>query len=199
MVNTDDRVRVRDVPDHLASRQAVWFFPSDYAGFWRRLAAESADLVVMAGVLLAAALVVTVVLPAERSDERLLAVLLTTWLACLFGYFVVLKRSRVGTVGYWMARIRIIDAQGRRPGLAPLTLRLGFAIFGPFNVLFDALWIPSDRCKQALRDKFAHTYVVKAGAEPAGVGRIIFRNCTIMGMIFVFQEISPVSVGSGER
>jgi hypothetical protein len=52
------------------------------------------------------------------------------------------------------------------------------------------LSIPSDRRKQSQRDKFAHTYVVRANAPPAGPARIVFRNYYIMGMSFVFQDIS---------
>lgn len=199
MVNTHDRVRVRDAADSLVSRQAVWYFPSDYAGPWRRLVAELVDLVVMTAVLLIAALAVTVALPPERSDAHLLATLLVSWLTCLVGYFVVLKRTRVGTVGYWMARIRIVDPQGRRPGLVPLLLRLGFVVLGPLNIVLDALWIPSDRCRQTLRDKLAHTYVVKAGAAPAGPGRIVRRTYSVMGATFVVEEVVPLSVGRGDR
>ena len=98
-----------------------------------------------------------------------------------------------------MAGVRIVDSLGRRPGLSALTLRLSFGLIGPLNVILDALWIPFDRHKQALRDKFANTYVVKATAEPAGPARIVFRTYDVMGMSFVFQDVEPVAMGGPGR
>jgi RDD family len=137
--------------------------------------------------------------PSEGSGDASLAVLVLCWAVLVYGYFVVLKHSRFSPVGYRLARARIVDSYGRPPGLGALTLRLSFGLLGPFNVFLDMLWIPSDRHKQALRDKFAHTYVVKASAEPAGPARVVFRTYYIMGMSFVFQEVEPVSMGSGQR
>ena len=73
-----------------------------------------------------------------------------------------------------------------------MTLRLLFAVLGPFNIVLDLLWIPSDPYKQSLRDKVAHTYVVKASAPPAGPARVVYRNYYMMGMSFVFQEIESL-------
>ena len=191
-------------------RPAVWFFPSDYAGFWRRLAIALADSAVIAGsyvtfadvtavVLLVATTTVVLLDPAEELSDALLAWLIPGWLLLIYGYFVVLKCSRFTTVGYRLAGVRIVDSLGRRPGLSALTLRLSFGLIGPLNVILDALWIPFDRHKQALRDKFANTYVVKATAEPAGPARIVFRTYDVMGMSFVFQDVEPVAMGGPGR
>ena len=187
----------RRAGDRLSSLQAVWFFPSDYVGFWRRLAVELVDSVVIVVVLLVVTATVVLLDPGEDLSDTTLAVLVSCWAVFIYGYFVVLKRSRVNTVGYRLARVRIVDAYGRPPGLGALTLRLSFGLLGPFNVVLDMLWIPFDRHKQALRDKLAHTYVVKANAEPAGPARVVFRTYYIMGMSFVFQDVEPVAVGSG--
>jgi len=180
-------------------RPAVWFFPSDYAGFWRRLAIALADSAVIAVVLLVATTTVVLLDPAEELSDALLAWLIPGWLLLIYGYFVVLKCSRFTTVGYRLAGVRIVDSLGRRPGLSALTLRLSFGLIGPLNVILDALWIPFDRHKQALRDKFANTYVVKATAEPAGPARIVFRTYDVMGMSFVFQDVEPVAMGGPGR
>ena len=187
------------VGERPSSLPAVWFFPSDYVGFWRRLAVELVDSVVIVVVLVAVTATVVLLDPAEELSDATAAVLISCWAAFIYGYFVVLKHSRFGTVGYRLARVRIVDACGRPPGLGALTLRLSFGLLGPFNVILDMLWIPSDRHKQALRDKFAHTYVIKANAEPAGPARVVFRTHYIMGMSFVFQDVEPVSVGSARH
>ena len=168
-------------------------------GLWRRLAIELVDSVVIVAVLLVITATVVLLDPGEDLSDATLAVLISCWAVFICGYFVVLKRSRFATVGYRLARVRIVDACGRPPGLGALTLRLSFGLLGPFNVVLDMLWIPFDRHKQALRDKLAHTYVVKANAEPAGPARVVVRTYSILGMSFVFQDVEPVSVGSGAR
>lgn len=198
-VNAKGGAHMRRAGDRSSSLQAVWFFPSDYVGFWRRLVVELVDGVVIVVALLAVTATVVLLDPAEELNDATLAVLVSCWAACIYGYFVVLKRFRVNTVGYRLARVRIVDPYGRPPGLGALTLRLSFGLLGPLNVILDMLWIPSNRHKQALRDKFAHTYVVKANAEPAGPARVVLRNYYIMGMSFVFQDVEPVAVGSGGR
>ncbi len=190
---------MRRVGERSSSLQAVWFFPSDYVRLWRRLVVELVDSVVIVVVLLGVTATVVLLDPAEELSDATVAVLISCWAVFIYGYFVVLKRSRFGTVGYRLVRVRIVDAYGRPPGLGALTLRLSFGLLGPFNVLLDTLWIPFDRHKQALRDKLAHTYVVKANAEPAGPARVVFRTYSIVGMSFVFQDVEPVAVGTGGR
>jgi uncharacterized RDD family membrane protein YckC len=189
--------RVRSAPNRSNALPAVWYFPSDYAGFWRRLGIELADATMIVVLLLVVTVSVALLDPmGEWNDSYLFA----GWAALVWGYFVLLKRIRVGTVGYRLAGVHIVDAYGRPPGLGALTLRLAFGLLGPVNFLLDVLWIPSDRHKQSLRDKFAHTYVVKTGAQPAGPARVVHRTYYVMGMAFVFQDVEAVSVGgSGGR
>ena len=110
-----------------------------------------------------------------------------------YTYFVIVKHSRFCTLGYRLGRVRIVDVRGELPSWGALSLRLLFAVFGPINFVIDMLWIPSDPCKQSLRDKLTHTYVVKAGARAAGPARLVYRNYYLLGMAFVFREIEPVT------
>ena len=106
-----------------------------------------------------------------------------------FGYFVLLKRSRFRTLGYRLLRARIVNLQGSRPSIYALTIRLLFAVLGPLNFLLDLMWIPGDRYRQALRDKFAHTYVIRDRAEPVARGGIIYTSYHVLGMAFIFPEV----------
>jgi uncharacterized RDD family membrane protein YckC len=191
-MTTARSTRVRAVPERLNTLPAVWFFPSDYAGFWRRLGIELADAAVIVMLLLSVTVTVALMDPVGDWNDTYLFL---GWAALVWAYFVLLKRTPVGTVGYRLAGVRIVDAYGRTPGLGALTLRLAFGILGPINIILDLLWIPSDRHKQSLRDKFAHTYVVKAGAQPAGPARVVLRTYYIMGMAFEFRDVEAVSVG----
>jgi hypothetical protein len=68
--------------------------------------------------------------------------------------------------------------------------RLAFAFLGPLNWLVDLTWLSNDDHRQALRDKYAHTYVIKVSAEPAGTGKVIFRYYEILGYNFLFREVA---------
>jgi hypothetical protein len=61
----------------------------------------------------------------------------------------------------------------------------------PFNILIDLLWIGNDARRQALRDKFAGTYVIRRGAEPIARGPIRYEYYTILGNNFIFAEVRP--------
>jgi uncharacterized RDD family membrane protein YckC len=117
-----------------------------------------------------------------------LNLLLATWCALFFSYFVLLKRSRFGTLGYRLGRVRIVGLDGHPPSIGALTFRLTFVMLGPINYL-DSIWLASDRHRQSLRDKLAHTYVIRRNAEPAGTGRIVYAAYEICGYNFIFCEV----------
>jgi uncharacterized RDD family membrane protein YckC len=79
---------------------------------------------------------------------------------------------------------------GRVPGYWPLFLRLLFAMLGPLNWAIDLIWLTNDSNRQALRDKFAGTYVVKAKAQIAGEGRVVSRYYQICGTNWWFREVA---------
>jgi uncharacterized RDD family membrane protein YckC len=168
-------------PEH-----GVTYQPSDYIGVWRRVAIDLVDVFVAFAISLAATIVLSLII---SNDDRLLLATLVAWVAVWFGYFVLLKRSSFRTLGYILGRARIVNLQGTTPSIASLFLRLLFAMLGPLNFLFDLFWIPSDPCRQALRDKFAHTYVIRRFASPSGTGRIGYIPYTILGGSFIFQEV----------
>ena len=169
----------------------VYFAREDYAGFWRRLAVEVVDILVALGLLVALAFLFTVTPHRGRVSVELVFL---AWGVVTFWYFVILKHLGWRTAGYHLGGVRIVDACGQVPGFTSLSLRLLFGVMGPFNVLVDMLWIPSDPWRQSLRDKLAHTYVVKANAKPAGPGRLVYRNYHMLGSTFIFQEIQPGKV-----
>jgi uncharacterized RDD family membrane protein YckC len=159
----------------------IYFRREDYASFWLRLLIDLIDGVTVLVFCGAAFLVLCLFLPGK--------LVLLVCAGILFCYFVLLKRSSGGTLGYRVAGVRIVGLDGRSAGLFPLTLRLMFMVLGPVNYLLDLAWLASDARRQTLRDKFARTYVVKKRAEPAGSGRLIYRYYLILGYNFLFREI----------
>jgi hypothetical protein len=123
------------------------------------------------------------------SFENVRALVLPGWAAIAFGYFVVLKRSKGGTLGYRIAGVKIVGLDGRPASWSALTLRLLFAVFGPLNWL-DLIWLAGDPHRQTLRDKLAQTYVVKKKAEPLGTGPVFFQFYEINCYNFIFREVA---------
>lgn len=172
-----------------AKPQGVYYRTEDYAGVGRRLLIDFIDFPVVLLLSFAA------LDAAARVESGGLALLLL--MAIWFGYFVLLKRSRFGTLGYRIMGARIVSLRGERPGIASLVARLIFVIGGPLNFVFDALWVPGDRNRQALRDKFAGTYVIRKQASPAGTGAIAHRVYMFSGMTFIFREVKREAERAG--
>jgi uncharacterized RDD family membrane protein YckC len=115
-----------------------------------------------------------------------------TWLALSLLYLVVCKRTRVRTLGYRLARVRLIDIRGGSPRSLRVTFRLLLALMGGYTSslgLVDFLWITGDDHKQALRDKLAQTYVIKVGAQPAGRGPIVYDVYHVLAWTLYLPEV----------
>ena len=167
----------------------VFYKPEDYAGVFRRLFIDGVDAFVIIVLTVLLALFLQMVWQHDPSGDLVFFVLMV---ALWFTYFVILKRSKVRTIGYLVGGTRIVSLQGERPTVLSLVIRLMFVVVGPVNFLVDLLWIPSDPCRQALRDKFAHTYVIRKSAQPLGTGQIVYRTYTLFGGTMLFQEVQQI-------
>jgi RDD family len=172
-------------PDRTAM-QGAHYRPEDYLGVFRRLLIDIVDLPI--AVLLSMLLVAALLAVAPRLED-VDGIGLLVWATVWFGYFVLLKRSTFRTVGYVVARAQIVNLKGERPSVGSLIARLLFALAGPLNFVLDIMWLTGDSNRQALRDKFAGTYVVRRGARPAGTGPVVLRNYMFWGMTFLFREV----------
>jgi uncharacterized RDD family membrane protein YckC len=164
---------------------APYFRREDYAGFWRRLLVDLVDGFVVSGICTAATFALWGVFP---SDRMALNASLALWIIVAFLYFVVLKRSPIGTLGYRAAGVRIIGLDGLPARPLALTLRLAYTVLGPLSPL-DLVWLVGDPHRQALRDKFTETYVVKRKAQPIGTGTVVYRYYEIWCYNFIIREI----------
>jgi uncharacterized RDD family membrane protein YckC len=163
----------------------VYYRREDYASFWRRLAVDAIDLVAGGALAFLLTAGLWTVFPSLSAANGFMA----GAAVAAFGYFVVLKRSRFRTLGCRLCGVRIVGLDGRTPGWGSLIYRLAFALVGPLNWVVDLMWLSGDVHRQALRDKYAHTYVIKASAEPAGTGKVGFHYYEICGYNFLFREV----------
>jgi uncharacterized RDD family membrane protein YckC len=170
----------------MKAANGVYFRREDYAPFWLRVLVDVIDLLVFLALCVAFAIPIVAISPANRTTFNLL---LTTFAAVAFSYFVLLKRSSYRTLGYRLARLKIVGIDGQPPSYPALILRTMFGFLGPLNWLLDLAWISNDTNRQSLRDKFTDTYVVKMAAQAAGHGRIVVRHYHILSYNFMFREV----------
>ncbi len=70
-----------------------------------------------------------------------------------------------------------------------MILRVLLLTLGPFELLFDIIWLTSEATRQTLRDKFIGTYVVNRNAAPIGKARLQNVTLGVMGWNLMYQEI----------
>jgi len=75
-------------------------------------------------------------------------------------YLTVLKRSRIGTIGYGVMRVKIITADGKRPSMLRMATRMITILLFPEVIIFDLHGYDRTGSHQALSDRIAGTYLV---------------------------------------
>jgi len=167
--------------------EGVEFAPGDHAGLGRRLLASAVDGVVL--FVLWVVLFNVWLLLAETPGFNG-ATLGPAGMLAGFLYLGPLKRSRKGTLGYRLAGVRIVSLQGGRPSLLAMALRSGLYLIGNFAAV-DFLWFLMVKRRQKLSDQIVGTYVVRAGAEPVGRGRVVAAYYAGLGYFLRMREVVP--------
>lgn len=167
----------------------VYFKSEDYIGLGKRLVILVVDLSVVAASIVSSLLmgVIASLFFGDVEPLYVLACLIWIWL-----YLTAIKASPTRTLGYRAVGAKIITLRGEQPSIFRMTLRSSLWILGPFNLLYDLLWTTVDDESQTLRDRFAGTYVVKAGAEPIGKGEIHIARYTVLGYNFAYEHVSHI-------
>jgi uncharacterized RDD family membrane protein YckC len=174
----------------------VYFFAEDYANLPRRMAILAIDFCIL--LVIFVFLVMFSVLANAFAEES--GIRLSGWpfvimfVATCWSYLAVLEGTSVGTLGFLVTGVKIVDLHGRRPSVLRMTFRLLLWALGPFNFVYDLVWLAGDAHKQSLRDKIAGTFVVRYEAIPAGQAPIKLARLMFMGWTFTFYEVKkPVS------
>ena len=169
----------------MTNSNGVYFKQEDYASFSRRVFIALVDILVLCAASFAFAILIDALLTPTVATGNLI---LSGIALIVFGYLALLKRSKIRTLGYRLAGVRIVGFDGEIASLSSLCLRVAFLPLGPNNWVFDLIWSSAPH-RQALRDKFAHTYVVKSGARPIGTGAILFNYYDVFCYNFLIQEV----------
>ncbi|MFQ5412032.1 MAG: RDD family protein [Phycisphaerae bacterium] len=191
----------------------VCFALDDYASIPRRLIAFFIDLFVIVLILyIIYAVMAFVVLPKgvyamPRSPEKTQVInthmrahirtLGLTWLGLICAYHILIRATGGGTVGYRLARIRLVDLTGRVPTLKTLLRR--FLVAVPGCLLFGVTYLNCRRSprRQAGHDQWCGTWLVRKRAESAGPGLPVFQTRLIGTFLLTFPDVEPVSEEAG--
>ncbi|HEY88006.1 MAG TPA: hypothetical protein G4O06_08310 [Dehalococcoidia bacterium] len=125
-------------------------------GFWIRFAASIIDYVAIA--------VIFFVLTPFAYGPGSPSVIFLAWL-----YHWLFTGLKGQTLGKMVVGIKVINAQGNRPGLGYAALReVPGKLISAIVLCLGFLWIAVDRQKQGWHDKIANTYVVKVKPRREG-------------------------------
>lgn len=162
--------------------QGVFYDIPDLAGVGRRLLIILIDVIVLVLLYLMLSLIAQFV---ESISEIF-------WILCLlvpFLYLAVLPATPLGTVGYIVTGVRLVDLQGRQAALWQSMYRFGLLAFGPYDLLADIIWVGGDPNRQCLRDKIARTYMIRRHAVPAGSAPIRYMLYYMFTYNIMFAEV----------
>jgi uncharacterized RDD family membrane protein YckC len=168
---------------------ADYYELEDYAGFGTRLLVVLVDLFVMLfiGFILwipFALLLMNGAIEEDPSGTYALLYLAAAWI-----YLAPVKRSNFGTIGYRLFGVKLVSAKGGRPSLFSMTIRMVMWMFGPFNLLFDLLWLGADTESQSLRDCYLATYLIKRKAVPIGRAPVHLTRYTALGFVIAYPRV----------
>ena len=165
----------------LNGNQGTIYQVTDYIGFWKRVAIQILDLLVIFVVMIPFLILDNYRYDNYYSESFLLYSYLGLFICYL--YLTMLKASRFGTLGQLVTKTIIRTIHGDKPSMLRMTYRLLFWILGPFNVITDMAFIPSNSEKRTLRDCLCKTILVKKNVVPISTGAKI-RNIRVMFMGF---------------
>jgi uncharacterized RDD family membrane protein YckC len=161
----------------------TYFAADAHVGLGRRLLSQIIDVAVLISVSILLWIASVLLFP-NPGRAFLLAMVVVTW-----AYLAVAKQSKIRTIGFRLTNARIVTLRGQKPSILRMTFRLLLWMFGPFNFLFDLIWIGPDNDRRTLRDCFAGTCVVNNDAEPLGTAEIHLVYYNALGFNLVYPRV----------
>jgi uncharacterized RDD family membrane protein YckC len=174
--------------------RAVIFEPRDYATGPRRLVSLAIDMfisitLISTPIAMATALWVSPETQAivgdhakrqrltyeELGPSRFYATMAVTLLLPV-AYHIGLRLTPLGTLGYFLTRIRLVGVDGRRPKAPRILKRFAISLIGLFT--FGAIYLSCFKRErhQAMHDLFAGTWLVRRAAKTIRPAQVIYKT-----------------------
>lgn len=158
LVTTVEQVPSEAVPGTIAVAPEVAI---EYMGFWIRFAAAIIDGVIL--FIISSILIIPTRFVGFIYGPTIVFNIFLFWL-----YYWLLTGLKGQTIGKMAVGIKVVDAQGNKPGLGIAALReIPGKLISTIVLSIGFIWIAGDRQKQGWHDKIANTYVIKAIKEEA--------------------------------
>lgn len=173
--------------------QAMIFEPRDYASGPRRLLSLAIDMFVSIALIgtplsIASALWVSpdtmkIEDLAKRRRLTFEEIGAERWYATVaiglflpVAYHIGMRLTPVGTLGYFLTRIRLVGVDGRRPGAGRILKRFGLSLIGFFT--FGAIYIScfSRKRHQGMHDLLAATWLVRCNATTGRPAQVVYKT-----------------------
>ena len=141
-------------------------FPGRYIGFWSRHVALVIDEIIMIVAAIVGSIVIGVLTSGQSFGVGYFLGMFLSFaiaLAVLMGYWIVLTAIWGQTLGKMALGIKVVNREGRPPGLWKAFLRevVGKLLSG-LAIYLGYIWVAFDREKRGWHDHIAGTYVVSA-------------------------------------
>jgi uncharacterized RDD family membrane protein YckC len=140
----------------------VYYLNEDYIGLGKRLLILAVDFCVIA----LGAWITDLLWHSLPPNETATMVLGWGFPVSVLVYLTAIKASDIRTLGYRLIGVKVVTFKGKRPSVLRMIFRLFIWLLGPLNIVMDLIWVGIDQDRQALRDRFAGTCVVKVNASP---------------------------------
>lgn len=106
-------------------------------------------------------------------------------------YHIAMRRTRLGTLGCILTRMRIVDETGNPPPWKRLVKRFFLAI--PFDLPLGASYLACRKHprRQAIHDQIVGTWLVRAAAEPVGPAQIAYQTKLLGTFLLTYIDVEP--------
>ena len=164
----------------------VIYEKNDYAGLIKRIIIAVVDLLIILIVMSTVLYVSDYMINDETTYIKFNFIFFFVFSIC---YLALLKRSKIRTLGYILTGVKIVDLKGNKPSIFNMVFRTILLLAGPFELIFDIIWLMHESTKQTLRDKYVGTYVINNNANPVGSGRLQSVTLNVLGYNLVYSEV----------
>ncbi len=174
---------------NLNADEGVYFSPKEYPGIIRRLVILLIDSIVLIIMWVIAAAIFTPTSETNTFFSAMLSVFISLFIP--FFYLVLIKASKMRTLGFVLTGVKIINFRGQKPTWLEMTLRffsLGMYLL-QYVLIIDLVWIWDDENKLSLRDRLTGTYLITKNAVPIGKGKIINHNYFLGTFSLICSEV----------
>ncbi len=108
-------------------------------------------------------------------------------------YQILLRKSRLGTLGYLVTGIKLVGPDGQSPDWRTYGKRVLICLLEVFSIGLVYIACFMTKKHQAFHDQLVSTWLIRRNAKPDGPGQIVY-NTRLLGLYPVMMvDVEPVT------